>query len=186
MHLAESDYLEEVEDTRRGRSKHEAEEDQREANEELLKQVDAHFLASFWAEPAPRWPRSGFCSRELFCLRLWPTWQCCNVAMLRSQDGDVELNLGVPLPSSDVCGQRCGAPLGWSDSMCSTLAVESGDLSHWICHDQIAVPIRAETAKTANETGHVVIGGDERMVSPTILVPGGRRAPSRGTKRRKA
>ena len=94
MHLAESDYLEEVEDTRRGRSKHEAEEDQREANEELLKQVDAHFLASFWAEPAPRWPRSGFCSRELFCLRLWPTWQCCGVAMLRSQDGDVELNLG--------------------------------------------------------------------------------------------
>ena len=106
--------------------------------------------------------------------------------MLRSQDGDVELNLGVPLPSSDVCGQRCGAPLGWSDSMCSTLAVESGDLSHWICHDQIAVPIRAETAKTANETGHVVIGGGERMVSPTILVPGGRVAPSRGAKRRKA
>ena len=105
------------------------------------------------------------------------TWQCCV---------HVELNLGVPLPSSDVCGQCCGAPLGWSDSMCSTLAVESGDLSHWICHDQIAVPIRAETAKTANETGHVVIGGDERMVSPTILVPGGRVAPSRGTKRRKA
>ena len=52
MHLAESGYLEEVEDTRRGRSKHEAEGDQREANEELLKQVDAHFLASFWAEPA--------------------------------------------------------------------------------------------------------------------------------------